>query len=152
MSTPGEGKENESSSSSSPEDSDLRILNARRMLELRKKMSSQLAAQQKAEAQKANPTAKKKELTAREIVLRALRERGDEVLAAAEAAYPRETALILPKLADIIKEGKITTVTGGELLQFFRAIGMRVSVKTTISVQEHGKFVDLAEKLKRQNE
>jgi hypothetical protein len=145
MAAPTSGEEN------TVEDSDLKILNARRMVELKRKMNSALAAQRRVEAEKSNPPTKK-ELTPREIVLRALRERGDEVLSAAEASYPRETALILPKLADIIKEGKITTITGGELLQFFRAIGMRVSVKTTISVQDHGKFVDLAEKLKRQND
>ena len=93
MPTSGDNQDKENPSSS--EDSDLRILNARRMLELRKKMSSQLAAQQKAEAQKANPA--RKELTDREIVLKALRERGDEVLAAAEVSVPEGNCSNSPK-------------------------------------------------------
>jgi len=140
-------------SSSSPddeEDSALRILNARRMIELRKQMNRRLAAQQKAEAEKKRSVTK--EPTDRDVVAGSLRDRGDEVLAAAEASYPRETALIIPKIAELIRGGKVSDISGGELLQFFRAVGMRVSVKTTISVQDHGKFIDIAEKIKRQNE
>jgi hypothetical protein len=141
--TPGE-----TTPKSEDDDSDLKILNARRMLELRKRMNSSLAAQQRAEAEKKAPPPKRPP-SDREIVLGALADRGDEVFAAAEASYPNEMKVLTPKLADLIREGKITRITGGDLLQFFRAIGMRVSVKTSISVQEHGKFVDLAEKFKR---
>lgn len=119
------------------------------MLELRKKMNTSLAAQKKAEEEK-NAPPKKPQPTDRDILLRALKDRGDEVLAAAEYAYPREMAILIPKLAGLVKEGKITTISGGELLQFFRSIGMRVSVATSISVQEHGKFMNLADKLKRE--
>ncbi len=113
-------------------------------------MTSTLLAQRKAEAEKASVSTKPKPPSDREIVVRSLVDRGDEVLASAEAGYPRETAIIVAKLASLIRDGKITTITGGELLQFFRSLGMRVSVKTSISVEEHGKFVDLAEKFKRE--
>lgn len=129
------------------EDADMKILNARRMLELRKKMNSTLLAQKKAEDEKNQPP-KKFPLTDRQVVLNSLVDRGDEVLAAAESRYPRETAMILSKLASLIHSGKVTSISGGELLQLFRSIGMRVSVQTSISVQEHGKFVSLSEKLK----
>lgn len=126
------------------EDHDLKMLHAKKMMELRKRMQSNLA--KKAEAEKLAQEPRK--LTDRELVLKSLVERGDEVLFSAEASYPSETALLIPQLAKLIREGKVTTITGGELLQFFRSIGMRVSVNTSISVQEHGRFVSLADKLK----
>jgi len=128
------------------EDLDIKMLNAKRMVELRKRMSQELARkteeEMRAEKMKNQPTD-------REILLRALRDRGDEVLYAAEAAYPREMKVMIPQLATLIKQGKISSITGGELLQFFRSIGMRVSVSTSISVEDHGKFVSLADKLKQ---
>ncbi|MHB8566012.1 MAG: DNA-binding protein [Nitrososphaerales archaeon] len=136
--------------SDSVEDADMKILNARRMHELRKKMNLTLMEKKRAEEQKNQPP-KKAPPTDREVVLRSLSERGDEVLRAAEAGYPRETAMIIPKLASLVREGKVSVISGGELLQLFRSLGMRVSVPTSISVQEHGKFVSLSEKLKKSN-
>ncbi|MDG6924348.1 MAG: double-stranded DNA-binding protein [Nitrososphaerota archaeon] len=127
------------------EDHDLKMLHARRMIELRKRMQSNLAKKAEAEKQAHEP----KKPTDRELVMKSLVERGDEVLISAEASYPSETALLIPQLARLIREGKVATITGGELLQFFRSLGMRVSVNTSISVQEHGRFVSLADKLKR---
>jgi hypothetical protein len=133
--------------SASAEDANLRMLNAKRMLEIRKRMNLELArkteAEQRAERLKNQPSD-------RDVVLKALRDRGDEVLLVAEASYPKEMRLLIPQLALLIKQKKITSISGGELLQFFRSIGMRVSVNTSISVEDHGKFVSLAEKLKQE--
>jgi DNA-binding TFAR19-related protein (PDSD5 family) len=130
---------------STQEDADLKMLHARRMVELRKRMNSNLA--KKAEAEKLAQSPKKP--TDRETVMKSLVDRGDEVLLSAESSYPSETALLIPQLAKLIREGKVNSISGGELLQFFRSIGMRVSVNTSISVQEHGRFVSLSEKLKQ---
>ena len=92
----------------------------------------------------------KNQPTDRDVLSKALRDRGDEVLASAESSYPREMRIMIPQLATLVRQGKVTTITGGELLQFLRSIGMRVSVSTTISVEDHGKFVSLADKLKRE--
>lgn len=123
------------------------MLNAKRTLELRKRVKSEIAKksfeEQRVERLKNQPSD-------RDILSKALRDSGDEVLAAAEAAYPREMKIMIPQLATLIKQGKISSITGGELLQFFRSIGMRVSVSTTISVEDHGKFVSLADKLRRE--
>jgi DNA-binding TFAR19-related protein (PDSD5 family) len=131
----------------SNDDLDLKMLNAKRMVELRRRVSTEMAKktleEKRAERLKSQPSD-------REILSKALRDRGDEVLAAAEVAYPREMKIMIPQLAVLIKQGKVTTITGGELLQFFRSIGMRVSVNTTISVEDHGKFVSLSDKLKRE--
>ncbi len=128
------------------EDANLKMLNARRMIELRRRMNSSLA--KKAEAEKTAQEPKK--LSDREVLMNALTERGDEVLVSAEASYPSEMKLLIPQLAKLIRQGKVTTISGGELLQFFRSIGMRVSVNTSISVQEHGRFISIADKLKHE--
>jgi DNA-binding TFAR19-related protein (PDSD5 family) len=124
------------------EDASLKMLNAKRLLELRRRASLASAK---------NSTKEEKKTAApsdREILLRALVERGDEVLLSAEASYPNEMRVLIPRLADLVREGKVTKISGGELLQFLRAVGLRVSVSTSISVEEHGKFVSLAEKLR----
>ncbi len=134
-----EGKDEERS-----EDASLKMLNAKRMLELRRRAS--LASAREDEKREKKPRVS----SDREILQRSLIDRGDEVLASAEATYPSEMRILIPKLADLIRQGKVSTISGGELLQFLRAIGLRVSVATSISVEEHGKFVSLADKL-RQN-
>jgi hypothetical protein len=134
------------SEQSSEDDASLKMLNARRMLELRKRANSVAVAKQK----EAELLSKPKKPSAREILVRALVDRGQEVLETAERSYPKEMTVLIPRLADLIKQGKVQTISGGELLQFLRAIGLRVSVQTSISVEEHGKFVTLAEKLKKQ--
>jgi len=129
------------------DDLDLKMLNAKKMLELRKRMNLKIAKKNEMEQQAERI---KNQPTDREILLKALIDRGDEVLAAAESSYPREMGMMIPQLALLIKQKKITMNTGGELLQFFRTIGMRVSVNTSISVEDHGKFVSLADKLKQE--
>jgi len=142
-----ESSNNDSKSSAEDLDADIRMLNAKRMVELRKRMTSAALEKSKAEQLSQMP----KEPSDRELVMKSLVERGDEVLIAAEASYPNETRILISRLAALIRQGKISTIKGGELLQFLRSIGMRVSVSTSISVEQHGKFVSLAEKLKRES-
>ena len=125
------------------EDASLKMLNAKRMLEIRKRASIASAKESQKETKKPAPP------TDRQILLKSLIERGDEVLATAESSYPNEMRILVPRLAELIKQRKVTTISGGELLQFLRAVGLRVSVPTTISVEEHGKFVSLADKLRQ---
>ena len=131
-------KENQNS-----EDISLKMLNAKRMLDLRRRAS--IASAKEAEKQENKPKAP----SDLEILRNALVERGDEVLAIAESSYPNEMKVLVPRLVSLVKQGKVTTISGGELLQFLRAIGLRVSVPTSISVEEHGKFVSLADKLRK---
>lgn len=128
------------------EDADLRMINAKRMIELRKRATLNLAKKTQEEIAAKQP----KKPTDREIVSMSLVERGSEVLAAAESSYPSQTKMLIPQLARLIREGKVKSISGGELLQFLRSLGLRVSVNTSISVQEHGRFVSLADKLKNQ--
>ena len=130
----------------SDDDATLRMLNAKKMLELRRRAT--------AVSNKAPPAPAKgpKVLSDREILLKALVDRGEEVLLSAESSYPNEMKLLIPKLADLIRDGKVSSISGGELLQFLRAIGLRVSVATSITVEEHGKFVSLSDKLRGGNQ
>ena len=125
----------------------MKMLNAKRLLEMRKRANANLARrtqeEQRLERVKNKPSD-------RDLLLKALRDRGDEVLAVAERSYPREMAILIPQLAALLKQGKVSTISGGDLLHFLRSLGMRVSVSTTISVEDHGKFVSLADKLKNQ--
>ncbi len=124
------------------EDAALKMLKAKRMLELRKLATVKPPGE---------PKEKRGPLSDREVLLKSLRERGDEVLYSAEASYPREMAILIPKLASLIKSKQVETISGGDLLHFLRSIGLRVSVRTSISVTEHGKTVSLADKLKHQD-
>jgi DNA-binding TFAR19-related protein (PDSD5 family) len=135
-----ERKENQSLD----EDASMKMLNAKRLLELRKRAS--LASAKQAQRESSN---KRVTVSDREVLLKALVDRGDEVLASAEASYPNEMRILIPRLAELIRQGKVSTISGGELLQFLRAVGLRVNVSTSISVEEHGKLVSLADKLRQ---
>lgn len=116
------------------EDLELKLIEQRKLAELRRRM---LVKQQQRE-----------EKSDRELVLGMLYDRGDEVLEAAYSFYPRETERIVGEIARLIREGKLKEkVSGGELYAIFRELGLRFSLKTSIKVQEHGKLVDLSEKL-----
>ena len=118
------------------DDAELRMINARKMAQLKKRVELASAP-------------KPKEKTNRDVVLENVCDRGDEVLDAAYSYYPRETALVVDYLAKYIKEhSDMEKIGGGELLQLFRSLGLRFGLKTSIKVQERGKFVDLKDKFK----
>ncbi|MDA4121045.1 MAG: double-stranded DNA-binding protein [Thaumarchaeota archaeon] len=125
------------------EDADLKLLLERRKLEA---MRNKLRAEIK--AQPAKP-----ERSDREVVLGMLYDRGDEVLDAAYSFFPRDTERLVRELAQMIRTGRIKEkVRGGELLSIFRQVGLRFSLKTSIKVQDRGKFVDISEKLSRKED
>jgi len=126
------------------EDMELKMINARKLAELKRRAERASAASLAATA-----AASKPEKTSRDVVLDALYERGDEVLQTAYQAYPRQTEVIVDQLARILKQaGARERISGGELYALFRNLGLRFSLKTTIKVQDKGKFVDLKDKLK----
>jgi hypothetical protein len=118
------------------DDAELRMINARKMAQLKKRVELASAP-------------KPKEKTNREFVMENLFDRGDEVLQTAYSYYPKETDVIVDYLAKYLKEhADNDKISGGELLQVFRSLGLRFSLKTSIKVQERGKFVDLKDKFK----
>jgi len=118
------------------DDAELRMINARKMAQLRRRVEQATAP-------------KPKERSNKEVVLESLYDRGDEVLETAYSYYPKETAIIVDYLAKYLKESKEKErISGGELMQVFRSLGLRFSLRTSIKVQEKGKFVDLKDKFK----
>ena len=129
----------------SEEDKDLERLQAKRLAEMQKNLSSQREQEEIAASQKEQ---KDKEQSPREIVIKRLGYRGLEVLQNAEYQFPKETEIILLKLSELISSGEITEVLdGGNLLELFRSIGINVRMKTKINVEKDGKFVSLSDKL-----
>lgn len=125
------------------DDSELDRINARKMAELKKRI----------ERANAPKPVKPQEKSSREVVMEKLYDRGDEVLEAAYSYYPKDVPAVVDQLAKYLKENpKTDRISGGELLQIFRSIGLRFSLPTSIKVQERGKFVDLSEKFKLNRE
>ena len=129
----------------SEEDKDLERLQAKRLAEMRKNLSSQQEQEKIAASQKEQ---KDKKPSPRDIVVKRLGYRGLEVLQNAEYQFPKETQIIVLKLSELISLGEITEVLdGGNLLALFRAIGINIRMKTKINVENDGKFVSLSDKL-----
>jgi len=122
------------------EDPDLQIIEQRKLAALRKRaMLSSAPA--------------KAEKTDRQVVEGVLYDRGDEVLATAYEYYPTETERMVREISRMVKDGKLRDrVSGGELYSIMRQLGLRFNLKTTIKVQDKGKFVDLSEKLRSRSE
>ena len=131
----------------SEEDKDLERLQAKRLAEMQKNLSSQQEKEKIAALQKEQ---KDKKSSPREIIIKRLGYRGLEVLQNAEYQFPKETQIIVLKLSELISLGEITEVLdGGNLLGLFRAIGINIQMKTKINVEKDGKFVSLSDKLSK---
>ena len=129
------------------EDKDLERLQAKRLAEMRKNLSSQQEQEKIAASQKEQ---KDKKPSPRDIVVKRLGYRGLEVLQNAEYQFPKETQIIVLKLSELISLGEITEVLdGGNLLGLFRSIGINIQMKTKINVEKDGKFVSLSDKLSK---
>jgi DNA-binding TFAR19-related protein (PDSD5 family) len=129
----------------SSDDPDIEIIKARKLKELREKA----AAIEKSKAnQKQQQTPTK---SSREILSGYLYDRGDKVLELAYTQYPVQTEAIVARIAQLILAGEITSrISGGELLELFRSVGLNIRVNTTIKVEDKGKFISFSEKLKQQ--
>ena len=86
----------------SQEDNELEKLKAKRLAEMEKNLSSQ---KQQKELQSSQEEEKKNQPTHREIVVKRLGYRGLEVLQNAEYQFPKETQIVIQKLAELISSG-----------------------------------------------
>ncbi|HEX2409027.1 MAG TPA: DNA-binding protein [Nitrososphaeraceae archaeon] len=128
------------------EDPDIEILKAKKMQEMMQRMI-------KKKKESIEKGIRKREPSEREILLSYLYDRGDEVLNLAEYQFPTETKAITNKIVELINIGEINRkISGGELLSLFRSLGLNVKINTTIKIEEHGKYVSFAEKLKQNKE
>src|ERR671922_171874 len=136
-------------SSSSSDDPDIEIIKARKLKEMKKKA----AALERSKTSSQQQPPQQRQRTARDIVNGYLYDRGDEVLSLAYAQYPAQTEAIVAKIAELILTGEISSrISGGELLSLFRSVGLNVRVNTTINVEDKGKFISFADKLKQQQD
>ena len=77
-------------------------------------------------------------------LLRYLTDRGDEVLDAAKALNPELAERVAEVLVKAIGEGKVRPpISGGELLQLFRRLGLDVKISTRVAVYKKGETRDL---------
>jgi DNA-binding TFAR19-related protein (PDSD5 family) len=129
----------------SSDDPDIEIIKARKLKELREKAA---AIEKSKASQKQQQTPTK---SSREILSGYLYDRGDKVLELAYTQYPVQTEVIVARIAQLILAGEITSrISGGELLELFRSVGLNIRVNTTIKVEDKGKFISFSEKLKQQ--
>jgi len=123
------------------EDSELEKLQAKRLAEMQKNISS-------LKQTTTEESEKKETKSPRDIVVDYLGFRGTEVLENAEAQFPKDTKSIVDQLSKLIESGELDEkLDGGQLLAVFRSVGLRVRMKTTINVEQDGKFVSLSEKI-----
>ena len=126
----------------SDDDSELQRLQAKRLAEMQKNISSRETVDEKPKS------TEEKTINPRDALIKQLGFRGLEVLTNAESQFPNETKMIIDKLYELIKTGEITEVLdGGKLLGLFRSIGLSVRMDTKINIQQDGKFVSLTDKL-----
>jgi DNA-binding TFAR19-related protein (PDSD5 family) len=126
------------------EDSELEKLKAKRLAEMQQNLSSIKKTEEPEKKERQNP---------RDMVLKFLGFRGEEVLQNAESQFPLETKSIIVQLSQLIKSGELNEMMdGGQLLQLFRSIGLNVRMNTKINVEQDGKFVSLSEKISSNDE
>ena len=126
----------------SEDDSELQRLQAKRLAEMQKNISSRETVEENPE-----PT-KEKTVNPRDALIKQLGFRGLEVLTNAESQFPNETKMVVVKLSELIKSGELNeSIDGGKLLGLFRSIGLSVRMDTKINIQQDGKFVSLTDKL-----
>ena len=131
----------------SDEDSELQRLQAKRLAEMQKNISSRETVEEKPKS------TEEKIVNPREALIKQLGFRGLEVLTNAESQFPNETKMIIDKLYELIKTGEITEILdGGKLLGLFRSIGLSVKMDTKINIQQDGKFVSLTDKLSNKSD
>ena len=126
----------------SEDDSELQRLQAKRLAEMQKNISSRESVEENPES------TKEKTVNPRDALIKQLGFRGLEVLTNAESQFPNETKMVVVKLSELIKSGELNeSLDGGKLLGLFRSIGLSVRMDTKINIQQDGKFVSLTDKL-----
>ncbi len=126
----------------SEDDSELQRLQAKRLAEMQKNISSRESTEETRESPE------EKIVNPRDVLIKQLGFRGLEVLTNAESQFPNETKMVIDKLYELIKTGEINEILdGGKLLALFRSIGLSIRMDTKINIQQDGKFVSLTDKL-----
>ena len=83
-----------------------------------------------------------------EVLNRIFRGRAWEVFNTGSLQYPHIMAKVKRILVQSALAGRLKEVTGEQLYQFLRHLGVRVRLNTSISFAKHGKLQSLSEKVK----
>ena len=114
-------------------DSELEAIKRRKLRDIQKRW----AAKQK-KTEKTDPD---------ETLSKIFRGRAWEVFNAANQQFPTVMDQIKEALVKLAASGRLKEVTGEQLYLFFRKLGLRVRLNTTIRYREHGKLKSLTEKI-----
>jgi len=121
------------------EDLTIELLRRKKLAELQKKLMTE----------KLKEKSQDKKINVEETLNKVFIGRAWEVFQAAQSQYPELTKKIGEWLAQLINEGKIKeSISGEQLLLFFRRLGLNVRLKTEIRVLESGELKSLSEKLR----
>jgi len=116
-------------------DIDLELLRRKKLLKMQRML---LKA-------KAQPPKKETGKTLQDVLVG----RAKEVLEAAKVQYPRLAKVVEDVLEEAVRSGRIRgPITGEELYTLFLNLGVRVRLRTTIKIVEHGKLKTLSEKIR----
>ena len=83
-----------------------------------------------------------------EVLNRIFRGRAWEVFNTGSQQYPHTMAKVKRALVQSARAGRLKEVTGEQLYQFLRHVGVRIRLNTSISFTNHGKLQSLSEKVK----
>jgi len=121
-------------------DTELELLRRRKLAEMQKRV---LAQKTKGEAEKGEA------VDAKRVLDQIFTGRAWEVFNAARDQYPQVMERVEEALVRLVLEGRMREkISGEELFAFFRQLGLRVRLETSIRFMEHGKLKTLAEKMK----
>ena len=118
-------------------DSELERLRRQRFAQLRRRLL--VKTQEKKEEAKEST---------QDILNRIFVGRAWEVFKAVQAQYPVVAKRLEDILVQLASSGKIRQVSGEELYFLLRNSGIRVRLKTTIRIKEHGELKSLGEKMR----
>ncbi len=120
------------------EDLELELIRKRRLLELQRKLK---------QGKEEKETPEEPESTER-LLNKVFKGRAWEVWNAAENQFPSITPRLKEVLGQLISQGKITMVSGEQLMYLFRKIGLNVRLPTKIRIIKSGEMKTIEEKLK----
>jgi DNA-binding TFAR19-related protein (PDSD5 family) len=83
-----------------------------------------------------------------EVLNQIFRGRAWEVFNTGSQQYPQIMVKVKQALVRLARTGKLQEVTGEQLYQFLRALGVRVRLNTSISFAKDGRVKSLSEKFK----
>ena len=127
------------------EDRKLEMWKKRRLREMHRAMLSKKIEEEKNKTKKAENG----ETSTKDALKKILKGRAWEVLEIARNQFPRETAGIERELASLVLSGEMKeSITGEQLLWFFRTIGLNIKMDVKIRVLENGKLKTISEKIK----